>query len=156
MEEMGLEYVFDRPLAGVITRLTYQKGIELMQNALPDLLSARDFSVVVLGSGEDEYEQFFQWLQTEFPGRVGFYQGFNNQLAHRIDLSNPQGVRAQMSTELDVFVADFIKDNDLNLTRDERQRLVQGVIDEVAGFGPIEPLLADSTITEVMAALEVK
>jgi starch synthase len=85
MEEMGLEYVFDRPLAGVVTRLTYQKGIDLMQHVLPDLLAARDLAVVVLGSGEEEYEQFFQWLQSEFPGRVGFYQGFNNQLAHRIE-----------------------------------------------------------------------
>jgi len=73
-----------------------------------------------------------------------------DQLSHRIDLSDPQGVRAQMSGELDIFVADYIRDNDLSLTRDERQRLVQGVIDEVAGFGPIEPLLSDPSITEVM------
>jgi starch synthase len=85
LEEMGMEYEFDRPLAGVVTRLTYQKGIDLMQQVIPDLLSSRNFSLVVLGSGEDEYEQFLHWLQDEFPGRVGFYQGFNNQLAHRIE-----------------------------------------------------------------------
>ena len=73
-----------------------------------------------------------------------------DQLSHRIDLSNPEGVRAQLSGELDTFVADFISDNDISLTRDERTRLVQGVIDEVAGFGPIEPFLADPSITEVM------
>jgi len=39
----------------------------------------------VLGSGESEDEQFFHWLQAEYPGRVGFYKGFNNQLAHRIE-----------------------------------------------------------------------
>jgi starch synthase len=85
MEEMGLDYQFDSPLVGMITRLTYQKGIDLVQEILTDLLDSRDFSLVVLGSGEDEYEQFFNWLQAEYPGRVGFFQGFNNQLAHRIE-----------------------------------------------------------------------
>ncbi len=85
MEELGLEYRFDRPLVGMITRLTYQKGIDLVQQVLPDLLHGRDFSLAVLGSGEDEYEQFFHWLQAEFPGRVSFFEGFNNQLAHRVE-----------------------------------------------------------------------
>jgi pilus assembly protein CpaF len=73
-----------------------------------------------------------------------------DQLSHRIDLSNPEGVRAQLAGELDTLIADFISDNDVSLTRDERTRLVQGVIDEIAGFGPIEPFLADPSITEVM------
>ena len=89
-------------------------------------------------------EENFRAIRTRIEEAVA------DQLSHRIDLSNPEGVRAQMSGELDTFVADYIKDNELNLTRDERQRLVQGVIDEVAGFGPIEPLLTDSSITEVM------
>ena len=71
-------------------------------------------------------------------------------LASRIDLSNPEGVRSQLAGEIDEFVRDYIAEQDLSLTRDERQRLVEGVIDEVAGFGPIEPFLADNTITEVM------
>ena len=85
IEEMGLEYQFDQPLVGMVTRLTYQKGIDLVQQALPEMLSSRNLSVVVLGSGESEYEQFFHWLQAEYPGRVGFYEGFNNQLAHRVE-----------------------------------------------------------------------
>jgi len=85
MDEMGLDYQFDQPLVGMVTRLTYQKGIDLVQQALPELLSSRNFSVVVLGSGESEYEDFFHWLQAEYPGRVGFYKGFNNQLAHRVE-----------------------------------------------------------------------
>ncbi len=89
-------------------------------------------------------EENFRAIRTKIGEAVA------DQLSHRIDLSDPQGVRAQMSGELDAFVADYIRDNELNLTRDERQRLVQGVIDEVAGFGPIEPLLSDPTVTEVM------
>jgi len=85
MKEMGLEYDLERPLFGMVTRLTYQKGIELVQQVLPDLMRSRDFSLVALGSGEYEYEQFFEWLLSEFPGRVGFFRGFNNGLAHRIE-----------------------------------------------------------------------
>jgi len=85
MEELGMDYQFDRPLMGMVTRLTYQKGIDLVAQALPELLAERDFSLVVLGSGERDYEQFFHWLQAEFAGRVYFYEGFNNQLAHRIE-----------------------------------------------------------------------
>jgi starch synthase len=85
MEELGMDYHFDQPLIGMITRLTYQKGIDLVRLALPDLLSSRELAVAILGSGESQYEQFFDWLQGEFPGRVSFYNGFNNQLAHRIE-----------------------------------------------------------------------
>jgi starch synthase len=85
LEEMGLEYRFDRPLVGMISRLTYQKGIELVKEVVPGLLSERDFSLLALGSGEEDHEQFFHWLQDEFPDRVGFYRGFNNGLAHRIE-----------------------------------------------------------------------
>jgi pilus assembly protein CpaF len=73
-----------------------------------------------------------------------------NELSSRLDLSNPAGVRARLTADITEFVGDFLAANDLNLTRDERQRLVQSVVDEIAGFGPIEPLLADPSITEVM------
>jgi len=85
MKEMGLDYQFDKPLVGMITRFTYQKGLDLVQQALPGLMSSREMSLAVLGSGDWEYEQFFHWMHAEFPGRVSFYQGFNNPLAHRIE-----------------------------------------------------------------------
>jgi len=85
MGELGLDYVFDRPLVGMISRLTWQKGIELVQEVLPGQLKARDFSLAVLGSGEAHHQRFFHWLSSQFPGRVSFYEGFNNGLAHRIE-----------------------------------------------------------------------
>ena len=42
-------------------------------------------SLAVLGSGEDRHERFFQELQHRFPGRVCFFRGFQEELAHRID-----------------------------------------------------------------------
>jgi starch synthase len=84
MEELGLEYVFDRPLVGMISGLIYQRGIELIQQVLPELLRERDFSLAVLGQGEPRHERFFQWLQTQNPARVSFIKGFDNRLAHRM------------------------------------------------------------------------
>lgn len=85
MEELGLGYADDLPLLGMVTRLTYQKGIELVQKVVPELLQKRPFAMAVLGSGESRYEHFFTWLQGQFPGRVCFYRGYNNRLAHWIE-----------------------------------------------------------------------
>ncbi|MGD2130517.1 MAG: glycogen synthase [Lysobacterales bacterium] len=85
MKQLKLDYEFGRPLVGMVTRLTYQKGIELVEQVVPDLLRTRDWSLAVLGNGEAGYEKFFNWLHSEFPGRVSFWRGFDNRLAHRIE-----------------------------------------------------------------------
>ncbi len=85
MREMGMEVAPDRPLVGIVTRLAGQKGIDLMQQALPDLLSKRDFALAVLGSGESRFEQFFDSLRRAAPDRVGYYRGYNNSLSHWIE-----------------------------------------------------------------------
>jgi starch synthase len=85
MKETGLEYQFDKPLVGMATRLTYQKGIDLVQQVLPGVMSTREMSLVVVGNGDSEYEDFFHWMHAEYPGRVSFYAGFNVPLAHRIE-----------------------------------------------------------------------
>lgn len=85
MNELELKGGSDRPLIGVVTRLTGQKGIDLMQKALPTLLRERDFALAVLGSGESRYEQFFSLLQNSFRDSVCFYCGYSNKLAHRIE-----------------------------------------------------------------------
>ena len=85
MTELGLDSTDDMPLVGMVTRLTFQKGIELVQEAVPALMQHRRFALVVLGSGESAYEHFFSWLQQHNPQRVCFYRGFNNKLAHRIE-----------------------------------------------------------------------
>jgi starch synthase len=85
MQELGLASESDIPLIGMVTRLTYQKGIELIQKVMPTLLQHRRFALAVLGSGEARYEQFFSWLHQQNRNRVCFYRGFNNQLAHQIE-----------------------------------------------------------------------
>ena len=84
-EQMGLAYARERPLMGLVSRLTVQKGIDLLFEALPRALAARDFTFVALGSGEPYYEEFFERLARGFGGRVAFHRGYSEQLAHLIE-----------------------------------------------------------------------
>jgi starch synthase len=85
LKELGLADIPDLPLIGMVSRLTYQKGLDLVQQVVPGMLDQHRFALVVLGSGETRYEQFFHWLQQQFPDRVCFWRGFNNRLAHWIE-----------------------------------------------------------------------
>jgi starch synthase len=85
LKELGLAEQADLPMLGMVTRLTGQKGLDLVQQVVPDMIERGRFTLVVLGSGEERYEQFFHWLQQKFHDRVCFYRGFNNRLAHWIE-----------------------------------------------------------------------
>jgi starch synthase len=73
------------PLIGMVTRLTEQKGIDLLSDVLPELLGSREARLVVLGSGEARYERFMQSLQERFPGRAVYHAGYSEELAHLIE-----------------------------------------------------------------------
>lgn len=85
LTEMGLDVNTKRPLIGFVSRLASQKGIDLIEEALPHFMQGNDVAFVALGSGESRFESFFNWLQSAFPGRACFYQGFSNRLAHWIE-----------------------------------------------------------------------
>ena len=85
MQELGLDCSDDMPLVGMVTRLTGQKGIDLVQQVVPEMMMNRRFAMAILGSGEARYEHFFSWLQHRYRDRVCFYRGFNNKLAHMIE-----------------------------------------------------------------------
>ena len=68
------------PLFCLLTRLTYQKGIDLIQAALPDLFEA-GAALAVVGSGEPRYEEFFR---SQAGDRLGVFIGFDEPLAHRL------------------------------------------------------------------------
>jgi starch synthase len=85
LEAFGLEYHSRVPVLGVVSRLTSQKGFELLPDVLPILLQKHDLRLIVLGSGESKFEQYFQWLRDAYPDKVAVYRGFDNELAHRIE-----------------------------------------------------------------------
>ena len=85
LEAMGLQYVESVPVLGVVSRLTRQKGFDLLFDVLSEVLRSRDVRLTALGSGEPRYEDSFAWLQRHFPHKVCFYRGYNNRLAHLIE-----------------------------------------------------------------------
>lgn len=72
-------------LAGLVTRLAAQKGIDLLLEVLPRVLAARDLRVAVLGSGDEPYERAFEALARTQPGQLSFTQGYDEELAHWIE-----------------------------------------------------------------------
>ena len=74
-----------RPLAGVVTRLVSQKGIDLMVESLRELLESEQLCCVALGSGEERYERALTELQRDYPQRLAFQRGYDERLAHWIE-----------------------------------------------------------------------
>ncbi len=85
LQEMGLPYRENVPLIGVVSRLTDQKGFQLLQPILSDLLQHHDVQFAVLGSGDRYYEDFFNWAHATWPDKLGVFIGYNNGLSHRIE-----------------------------------------------------------------------
>ena len=80
-ERFGLEARDDAPLFGLVGRLTRQKGIDLLLEALPRLL-ARGATLALIGSGDADMEAAFRAAATAHPGRVGAVIGYSEPLAH--------------------------------------------------------------------------
>ena len=85
LEAFDLDTTPGPPVVGVITRLAYQKGVEIMEAPLRHFLHTWDLRIVVLGSGEQRYEDMLTKLADDFDDKVGFYAGYNNDLAHLIE-----------------------------------------------------------------------
>ena len=73
----------DAPLYGMVSRLTWQKGFYLLMEQL-DALCAAPIQLVILGSGESQIENKFRELEDGNKGKICFYYGYNESLAHRI------------------------------------------------------------------------
>ncbi len=84
LEHFGLPIDLDRPIFAIVTRLTAQKGVELIRQGAGNILAAGGF-FIALGSGEKESERFLQALRDYSPTRVGVYIGYNELLAHMIE-----------------------------------------------------------------------
>ncbi|MCL2671013.1 MAG: glycogen synthase GlgA [Clostridiales bacterium] len=82
-EELGLEPRDEPPLISMITRLTPQKGLDLVECVLHDLMRL-DVQVAFLGNGDARYERFIRDAQAQYPGRVAARVELNEGLAHRI------------------------------------------------------------------------
>jgi starch synthase len=88
LTRMGFATDASVPLAGIVSRLAVQKGFDLMFDMIPRLLETRELALMVLGTGEARYEQFFTGLAERFPGRVVFQRGYDEALAHWIEAAS--------------------------------------------------------------------
>ena len=80
---MGLHADPDAPLFGVVTRLSWQKGLDLLLEALPVLL-AEGAQLALLGSGDPGLEAGFRAAATAHPGRIACVFGYDEAVAHQI------------------------------------------------------------------------
>lgn len=79
---LGLEERPDVPLFVMVTRMTEQKGFDLVSCALDELMSHEDMQFALLGSGEDRFEGFMRGAEERYRGRLCAYLGYNEPLSH--------------------------------------------------------------------------
>lgn len=83
-QEMGLEVNDERFVIGLVSRLVEQKGIDLILQTMDRFLSYSNAQLVLLGSGERQYETQLWELSNRFPGRASVYLMYSSQLAQKI------------------------------------------------------------------------
>ncbi len=83
-QQLGLEENPRVPLLGVISRITYQKGLDLLLETSQALL-AQSLQIVLLGAGDNDLEARFKALESQYPGKISVTIGYSESLAHRIE-----------------------------------------------------------------------
>ncbi|MGI8466996.1 MAG: glycogen synthase GlgA [Pyrinomonadaceae bacterium] len=84
LDKFFLPVDLEKPIFASVTRLTSQKGFELIQQTVAEILATGAY-FVALGSGDKTYEDFLQKLRDVAPNQVGIYKGYNESLAHLIE-----------------------------------------------------------------------
>lgn len=82
-EELNLVYHAGQPLYVMVTRLVEQKGLHLVQYIMEEFLQ-EDVQLIVLGTGEQEFEDYFRYLEGLYPDKVKAMLTFSETLARRI------------------------------------------------------------------------
>jgi starch synthase len=79
----GLAEMAGRPVAGMVTRLAGQKGVDIICEALEDIFKL-GVAVVILGTGDQKIQDFLKDAQTKYPKRLGLMIAFDEKVAHTI------------------------------------------------------------------------
>ena len=86
----GLQWDFGLPqdgevfLMGIVSRMTDQKGFDLVAYIMDELLSKERIQLVVLGTGEQRYQDMFRYFEGKYPNRIKAHIGYSEELAHKI------------------------------------------------------------------------
>ncbi len=82
-DKLGKEdFYTDTPMMAIVSRLTRQKGLDLITQVIDNLLNDYTFKFIVIGSGEKYFEDFFIDLEKRHPYKVKCYIGYSDELAH--------------------------------------------------------------------------
>ena len=84
-KELGLPQRADVPLVASISRMTEQKGFDLIAEVLQRWVQTADAQWVILGTGQPKYHRLFESLAQRYPDKMALRQEFSNPLSHRIE-----------------------------------------------------------------------
>ena len=81
---MGLTQRPDVPLFAMVTRMTEQKGFDLVACVLDDMMCREDMQFMLLGSGDEHFEKFMAAAEKRYPGKLCAYIGYKEELSHLV------------------------------------------------------------------------
>jgi len=84
LHKCGFPIRMEQPLFGVISRLDAQKGFDLLEEIMDDILDL-NLQFILLGTGDDKYHRFFEKLENKYPDKFKAFLQFDNSLAHLIE-----------------------------------------------------------------------
>ena len=82
---MGLHQSNETPIIGIVSRLVEQKGFYILTECIEDIVNNMDTQFAILGAGDTRLEGYYGNLPERFPGRIGSFIGYSNELAHLIE-----------------------------------------------------------------------
>ena len=74
----------DAPLFGLVSRLVDQKGIDLLEPIIDEVINYSNAKFILMGSGDSYYENFFRNLESKYPDRFKCYIGYSDEIAQKI------------------------------------------------------------------------
>lgn len=83
-KEFGLKRDSSVCLIAIVSRLTQQKGFDLVVSVMEELLRTESVQIVVLGTGEERFQHDFGWFSWKYPEKVSANIGYSEAMAHRI------------------------------------------------------------------------
>ncbi len=83
-EAMGLAPRADVPLFAMVTRMTEQKGFDLVACVLDDMMCREDMQFMLLGTGDERFENFMTAAEKRYPGKLCAYIGYKEELSHLV------------------------------------------------------------------------
>ena len=81
---MGLAQRTDVPMFAMVTRMTEQKGFDLVACVLDDMMCREDMQFMLLGTGDERFEKFMAAAENRYPGKLCAYIGYKEELSHLV------------------------------------------------------------------------